>query len=190
MIRKVKTKLSAEKEHITNLLKLSEFTEEDTYLEIGTRWGQSLYAATTANDRMKIISVDVHQLPETRKFFGDRVQFMEFKSDQACRRLISHGTKISAAFIDGDHSYEWAKKDTKACLKMFNGRGFIAGHDFTKRKGYGVMPAVAEVFGIDEIARINRRWKVKGGELHVMHTVWVFVSDEAMPKYKDYLDTL
>lgn len=190
MRRAVKTNISAEKDHVAQLIKLSQFTEDDTYLEIGTRWGQSLYAARQANEKMKVISVDVHQLPEVREFFGESVKFMEFKSDAACRRLQAHGTEISACFIDGDHSEHWAAKDIKNCMKMFNGSGFVAGHDFTKRKGYGVMKAVADYYGIDEIARIDRRWDVEGGELHVMHTVWVYIPTSSMPKYEHYLSTL
>jgi len=186
----VKTSVSPEKAHVGELIKLSGFTEEDTYLEIGTRFGQSLYMAVNADPKMKIISVDKHQVKDVRKAYEGRVEFMEFESDAACRRLISHGTKISAAFIDGDHTQHWAAKDMRACLKMFNGKGFLAGHDFTKHKGYGVMPAAMEVFGIPEVTRINRRWRVLDGEFHVMHTVWVYIPDSSMPKYKDYLDTL
>lgn len=182
---------SEEKTVIRELLMLSEFTEEDIYVEVGTREGKSLLAAVDGNDKMQIISIDKHQLKPTKARFASRgIRFIEADSHKAYKQLRNEGVEISSIFIDGNHEQHYVQRDIIDYWKLWNGKGFFGGHDFTKRKGYGVIQAVREFFGIDTMAKVNRRWKVKGGVLHVCHTVWFFIKNEELSKYRPYLRKL
>lgn len=182
---------SEEKAVIRELVKRSDYLEKDVYVEVGTREGKSLKAAVDGNDKMQIISIDKHQLPQTKKKFAkNNVRFIEMDSHRAYKQLKHEGVQFSSIFIDGNHEHHYVQRDINDYWRLWNGQGFFGGHDFTKRRGYGVIPAVCEFFEIKDIARINRRWKVKEGVLHVAHTVWFFIKNDYIQTYGTYLKQL
>jgi len=181
---------SKEKRLITRLVELSGFTEEDTYLEIGTRYGDSLKCAVDGNDRMKIISIDKHQTDEAKHYFGKRATLIESKSHKACKRMIANGTKISGGFIDGNHEEHYVQQDLDDVWKLWNGKGFIAGHDFAHRRNTQVVRSCIDFFGLEPSIKINRQWRVRDGLFFVIGTIWAFILDKSLPKYQDYIDTL
>lgn len=62
-------------------------------------------------------------------------------------------------FIDGDHSYEGAKRDILACLPKLKPGGIIAGDDFDMNEFPGVTLAVTEILGNIKLA--GRVWMFK-----------------------------
>jgi len=182
---------SEEKEVIRELVSRTDYGADTIYVEIGTREGKSLKAAIDGNDHMQIISVDIHQFKKTKSIFANNnVRFIEGDSHKVYKQLKHEGIKFSSIFIDGNHEERYVHRDINDYWNLWDGNGFFGGHDFTKRRGYGVIPAVKEFFGIDNIAKVNRRWKTRGGVLHVCHTVWFFILDENLSYYDEYLKDL
>jgi SAM-dependent methyltransferase len=52
---------------------------------------------------------------------------------------------VDMVFIDGDHSYEAAKRDIENALKMLKPDGLLCGHDFNPGAHPGVVQAVKEL---------------------------------------------
>ena len=183
-----------ERELIRDLIKLSDYTENDLHIEVGTKDGDSLIEAMKGNDKFHAISVDPILTKTCRRAFSgnNRVEFISKLSDKAYNKLAKKDVKASSIYIDGDHSYKWAKHDIINYWKLWNKKGFFAGHDYTKRgrKRYGVIPAVNEFFELDYPWRINMRFPCKNGILHVFEKVWFYIEKKQMSKYREFLKNL
>jgi len=71
--------------------------------------------------------------------FKDKVCFIKQKSEDAYK-LIPSG--IDFVYIDGNHLYEYVKKDLELYYPLLKSNGVIGGHDF--RSDTGVAEAVLE----------------------------------------------
>jgi hypothetical protein len=60
-------------------------------------------------------------------------------------------------YIDADHSYEMVKEDILAWRHHIRAGGILAGHDY-HRKWPGVIKAVNEIIGVDNIEIRNDIW--------------------------------
>ena len=67
--------------------------------------------------------------------------------------------KFDLVFVDGDHSYQWAKKDIDIALNIIRQGGVIAGHDYDDIHP-GVVQAVREAFG-NKVFVKDRVWSVR-----------------------------
>jgi len=66
-------------------------------------------------------------------------------------RVVQDGS-LDFVFIDGNHSYEFAKEDIELWLPKIKSGGLLTGHDYNVRgykKSFGVTQAVEERFGTD-----------------------------------------
>jgi predicted O-methyltransferase YrrM len=77
--------------------------------------------------------------------FGNRAEML--RSDSAEGATGWQMRNLDFVYIDADHRYEPCKKDIIAWLPCVRSGGMIAGHDYSRRGGKGVIQAVKEVFG-------------------------------------------
>jgi hypothetical protein len=77
---------------------------------------------------------------ERLRRFRDKIKFIYLKSDEAAN-LIPEG--LDFAYTDGNHDYEYVKKDIENYYPKINTKGIIGGHDFCNFY-LGVIRAVVE----------------------------------------------
>ena len=70
---------------------------------------------------------DVYQGAHERIDPDDRVVWIREFSDKAAKKIKE---KLDFVYIDGNHSYEWVKKDIAAYYPLVKSGGVIGGHDF------------------------------------------------------------
>jgi predicted O-methyltransferase YrrM len=93
-----------------------------------------------------------HSLKVMEKF-GDRVVFIRELSEDAVDKI---GDSLDFVYIDGNHRYEYVKKDIELYYPKVKMGGVVAGHDF-KSGEPGVKKAVEECFGSD-FERFGKSW--------------------------------
>lgn len=108
-------------------------------LEIGgRRGGSSILFSYAAGEQANILTVDLnnsgHRLKTLNKFSHDRkIQFWQGDShlQETYKKIEQYlqGSKFDVLFIDGDHTYEGAKKDFIKYSQLLNDDGIIALHD-------------------------------------------------------------
>lgn len=188
---KYRVRIAPDKEIMSDLVKLTGMMKDDIYLEIGTARGKSFTAVYDKNPDIQMVSIDPAHKPDYLKQYNNnpRVVIMKNKSNKAIKHLKGQGIEASVVYIDGDHTYKWVEKDIWSTWEIWNGKGFLGGHDYTRarEKGWGVIEAVREFFHIKNDCRIDRRFKTRDGVLHISDTFWFFILDEQMHKYEDYL---
>lgn len=136
--------------------------EAEIVIEIGCHKGRSTRALAD-NCPGTVYAIDpwkgVYFTNDNRRLFesGDHI-FTEFvKNLRYCGNvMVCRGTledfflKLPQAdfiFIDGDHRYEYVKKDILLSQQLLKPMGTIAGHDYRDRSWPGVEKAVTETFG-------------------------------------------
>jgi len=78
--------------------------------------------------------------------YGVRVRYMKEMSETAVSKFEDES--LDFVFIDGNHQYEWVKKDIEMWVPKVKPGGLIAGHDYCQKPyGIGVHRAVNEYFG-------------------------------------------
>jgi predicted O-methyltransferase YrrM len=114
--------------------------------EIGTSAGGTLYFLTrVADPAAVIVSIDVSTPPHTRfargKLARDRQRVVSLEGDSQTpamvRRLCKQlrGASLDFLFIDGDHSYQGAKRDFELYSPIVRSGGLIALHDINPDSG-------------------------------------------------------
>lgn len=73
--------------------------------------------------------------------YGDRVQWVTKKTEDAVNDIPPN--TLDFVYIDGNHTYEYVKKDLEAATVWVKRGGVISGHDFAPGKR-GVVRAVLE----------------------------------------------
>lgn len=148
-----------------------------TYVEIGTDVGESARAAAQILAPATVISIDVKnggdtQVDVVRGEARSHIFFVKGDSQRpemvATARSIAGSDKFDAVFIDGDHSYDGAKRDfdlwfpeTRFLLGMHDIREFGSGllwSEVGKVNG----PSV-EIFARDQDSRDD--WAARAGNL-------------------------
>lgn len=111
------------------LWKTIEYFDPKNILEIGFGKGQTLGLVTeVANTESKIVSVDkcYQCLDEFKKMFPTHnTKFIEIDS-----KKLMLDQKFDFIIIDGDHSYEGAKKDLENCFSMLDQTGILVMDDW------------------------------------------------------------
>jgi predicted O-methyltransferase YrrM len=66
------------------------------------------------------------------------------KSDSSAAASLFENESLDFVFIDGNHWYDYVKKDIEAWLPKIKKGGIVSGHDYQEK---GVSTAVEEIFG-------------------------------------------
>lgn len=88
------------------------------------------------------------------KGFEDKIEWLIGTTEEV---ILPPEGSLDFVYIDGDHSYEFVKKDIEICLPLVKFGGVLGGHDFVNDHP-GVVKAVTEKFGIEKIFVSNRDW--------------------------------
>lgn len=103
---------------------------------------------------------DYKKTVELTRFAGKRAVIMRMMSEEAVVKFEKES--VDFVFIDGDHSYDGAKLDTKLWLPIVKKGGWIGGHDYDHPRLPGVKKAVDEIFSDKKIELDdNRTWFVR-----------------------------
>lgn len=132
-----------------------------TIIEVGCYKGRSTRVLAD-NCKGVVYAVDpwpeLYYSNEDKAIFriGNNVyeQFVENVKLQCKNVIIFRGTldqfiypdEVDFIFLDGDHRYEYVKKDIENALKLLKKGGVLAGHDYKYVEWPGVRQAVNERF--------------------------------------------
>ena len=97
------------------------------------------------------------------KKYGDKVEFIRKLSENATEH-IEDGS-LDFMYIDGNHQYEFVKKDIELYYPKVKKGGIIGGDDYTsspetETEGFGVFKAVNEFFKKKKINFYDTDWWV------------------------------
>ena len=101
--------------------------------------------------------------------FRDKVVWINKFSDEAVKEIKE---QVDFVYIDGNHEYEYVKKDIANYYPLVKEGGYIGGHDI--QSGYsphirGVLKAVLEFVKDKQLFILGADWWViKGGEKNVL----------------------
>lgn len=122
---------------------LAKYLKIKTYFEIGTWVGLSaLNISKTLNDNVEIFTLDIEPSHPDIKEFGIPQEIFGYYSHQKSniKHLLGDSKhfdfsqfekSIDLVFIDGNHSYEYVKNDTKISLNLLrNEKAVIVWHDY------------------------------------------------------------
>jgi predicted O-methyltransferase YrrM len=117
----------------TNPVLLDFFSEIDSklvknILEIGTSNGYSFGFFRFCFPKAKVVSIDIKESPTATKvssLFDDNFLFIKGTSD--CLQKVD--TMFDLVFIDGDHSFEWCKRDWINVQKNLSSRAMVVFDD-------------------------------------------------------------
>ena len=112
------------------------------------------------NERMRVAK-------KVLKKYGGKVEFIRMLSEDAAK--VIKNNSLDFVYIDGNHQYEFAKKDVKLYYPKVKKGGFLAGHDYTNsqltaRENFGVFKAVNELIKKEPIYFHELDWWIIKGE--------------------------
>ena len=91
-------------------------------------------------DRLCFNPVAREEAIKRLSFFRDRIRFFHLDSEAATRSIRG---SLDFVYIDGNHTYEYAKRDIETYYRKVKKPGIIGGHDFSNH-ALGVIRAVTE----------------------------------------------
>lgn len=164
---------------LTELMVLARFAKTfnpSTIFEIGTFDGRSTLNIALNAPGARVYTLDLpkdtgggasltvskgdQRLIETNvtgaRFLGTPSAQMitQLYGDSAAFDYTPYANRIDMIFIDGAHTYEYAKNDTKAALAMLSDRGVILWHDYDDSPKKGVLKYV------NELKAQNPSWRI------------------------------
>lgn len=131
---------------------LSALAKDKVVLEIGAAYGFSTVVLANAPAK-RVVSVDphtghdsLHALEANLETFsvGDRVVVAPFRSDEYLSSLLPGS--FDMAFVDGDHTLEFVRRDILAVKRLVRPGGVMAFHDYHEQSCPGVTAALDEAF--------------------------------------------
>lgn len=140
-------------ENMLKTLKLKKLYLVDPYVpyvEDGKRWN---YMPIEEDGRSWNYSKAMFLMKKRLQKFQDRITFLRMTSEEAIQLIPDN---MDFVYIDGNHAYEYIKRDIQLYYPKVKEGGVIGGHDFTDH--FGVMKAVIQ-FVESQGLRLNVRQK-------------------------------
>ena len=123
------------------------------------------YDESQANPRktQKALNERMRVAKKVLKKYGDKVEFIRKFSEDATEHIKDES--LDFLYIDGNHQYEFVKKDIELYYSKVKKGGIIGGDDYTsssetEREGFGIFKAVNECFKKEEINFHDTDWWV------------------------------
>jgi len=123
------------------------------------------YAESVGNPRkaQKAMNERMRVAKKVLKKYGNKVVFIRKFSEDATEHIEDES--LDFLYIDGNHQYEFAKKDIGLYYQKVKKGGIIGGHDYTsspetEREHFGVFRAVNEFFKKKKINFYGTDWFV------------------------------
>jgi predicted O-methyltransferase YrrM len=152
--------------------RLTELAEDKRVLEVGSAYGFS--AITMALVAASVVAVDPHaggddaeadsfdvmtaNLQQTG--MQDKVVIRRGRSQDELPKLFKAGERFDLIFIDGDHSFQAARKDLLNALMLLAPGGVLAVHDYGEQSTPDVPRAVDDVFPDGPHRLTDSLWEV------------------------------
>lgn len=173
-----------DRQEILGLAKLIQKMKPKSFLEIGTAGGGTLFILTRmASDDAEILSVDLPhgkfgggypkwKIPLYKSFAGPHQKMHLIMEDSHSKKAVEavekalDGKKLDFLFIDGDHTYDGAKKDFELYRHFVRKGGIIGLHDIvvhTKESGCDVYRFWNEIKKKYKHREIVHDWNKKMG---------------------------
>ena len=141
---------------------ISDLPDNIVMAEIGCYKGDSTLIFLDSGKVKEFYAVDTWQPGRFDNAFiefkkvteGRGVKILQMNMLTAWKRL----PMLDFAYIDGDHSYEWVKRDITYCLKVLKPGGIISGHDYSEQYNDRVVRAVDEILGKPDEVYIDTSW--------------------------------
>ena len=97
------------------------------------------------------------------KKYKDKIEFIKEFSEDVVNDFKDNS--LDFIYIDGNHQYEYVKKDIELYYPKIKKGGIISGHDYylceeINKSNYGVVKAVREFFPLNKISFMNADWWV------------------------------
>jgi hypothetical protein len=116
------------------------------------------YDPTDESSHAWPMSIVEHQFDQLRKKFTG---IIKYKMDSASAVLDFKDRSLDFIYIDGNHLYDFVKKDIEIWLPKLKKPGFIAGHDYGNKSTPGVKFAVNEILGEPDAMFSDKSWVKK-----------------------------
>ncbi len=122
---------------------IAKYKKSANIFEFGTLFGKTTYYLTFSSDNPKIFTLDLPQekLPLSGNNLGfyykntDREKFVtQLLCDSREFDTSPYRKKMDFIFVDGDHTHEMVKNDTKKAFEMLAPGGIILWHDYSPKK--------------------------------------------------------
>lgn len=138
---------------VTGLINLIEYVynnkNNQIWCEIGSNIGESALLISSFNYIQKLYCIDPLWLEDQKIQFKKRTLHLKSKiehinktSDEASN--IFGDNFFDVIYIDGNHNYEYIKRDLDFAMRVVKNNGFICGHDYSVNH-IGVKNAVDEL---------------------------------------------
>lgn len=145
----------------TNMIEIGCYSGESTRVWLGSGKIKNIYCIdpwTGVINNNTHYNLDVMQKVEAKfneLLTDSRVTKLKGFSSVHLPTFIKSTTRISAIYIDGDHSYEAVKKDIEMALKVLEPNGIICGHDINHA---GAGKAIKETLGFVDVQFADSSW--------------------------------
>ncbi|KKN67378.1 hypothetical protein LCGC14_0462420 [marine sediment metagenome] len=98
------------------------------------------------------------------KKYEDKIKFIRRFSEVAINDFKDNS--LDFVYIDGNHQYEYVKKDIELYFLKIKKGGILGGHDYylcdeSKKSNCGVVKAVRKIFPLNRISFMNTDWWVR-----------------------------
>jgi predicted O-methyltransferase YrrM len=131
------------KSEFLELLRLMREYEVKSVLEVGCHKGGTALGFIGAG-ATQVISIDPVVLPEAEELTKEYPQFSILRGTSFDFHDVLHGRKFDMLYIDGDHTYQWAKDDYNNLVQYVKQPGgMVVFHDIVHDKVQP--PGVCEV---------------------------------------------
>ena len=81
------------------------------------------------------------------KIIGSKAVKIKTTSDKAFEIFKNSDEKFDFIYIDGNHTYEFVKRDIINALGLIKPGGILGGHDYKFKGSPGVIRALLEIMG-------------------------------------------
>jgi len=125
----------------------------DTVIEIGIYYGFTSHilakslASNTENGFLFSVDINPRAIQRSKNITkGLPITHLHLESDSKLvnYKEVLNGRKVGLAFVDGNHTHEYAGHDIRACYEVLKPYGYIVVHDYSKTGFPGVYQAVSE----------------------------------------------
>jgi hypothetical protein len=158
---------------IDMILDFPQSMKHSTMVEIGAGTGDSTEIFSMFFD--KVISIDpmlnttdgVNSQETCRAIFGEKIKGKHvltiFDYSHTAVHQLKYVDPIKMVYIDGNHAYDFVKRDIQLYWPLIEAGGFLCGHDYgvTLPQQDGVKPAVTECFGEPDKLYIDTSWVIQ-----------------------------
>jgi len=112
----------------------------------------------TVERTQKFLSKDEKRAKKRLKKYEDKIKFIKKTSEKAIKDIPDN---LDFVYIDGNHDYEFVKKDIKLYYSKVKIGGVFGGHDFYRNGNKdGVARAILEKFNIKDLYFDDIDWWV------------------------------